>query len=226
MTVRQVGLVLCQGCGIGEGLDLGALEQVARKGEGVMHVARVAMACDECGGRALDAAVAAGAQAVVVAACSGRFHARAFLRAGCHTERVGLRELAVYSHDARHDDTQMLAEDMLRMGMARTRHMELPVPQSLQVERTVLVVGGGPSGLSAALGAARAGYDVELVEKHAQLGGWLRSWCCPRDLRIARSRTRTSTGCWRASPGSRAFAATARPAWCEPRASPASSTSS
>ena len=35
----------------------------------------------------------------------------------------------------------------------------------------VLVVGGGPSGLSAALGARRAGADVVLMEKFGCFGG-------------------------------------------------------
>ena len=36
----------------------------------------------------------------------------------------------------------------------------------------MLVVGGGISGLTAALEAAEAGYDVLLVEREAELGGW------------------------------------------------------
>jgi len=38
-------------------------------------------------------------------------------------------------------------------------------------ESDVLVVGAGPAGLGAAIGAARAGADVVLVEKHGCLGG-------------------------------------------------------
>jgi succinate dehydrogenase/fumarate reductase flavoprotein subunit len=40
-------------------------------------------------------------------------------------------------------------------------------------EPQVLVVGAGPTGLGAALGAARAGVDVLLVEKHGCFGGML-----------------------------------------------------
>ena len=174
--MAKAAVLICQGCNIASSLDVAALEKVAGKCEGVIHARSVPFLCDEAGTKAIEETLALGASSLVVAACASRFHTRAFAREGCHTERVGLRELVVYSHEPNHEDTQMLAEDMVRMGAARATRVEIPERQPLPVERTVLVVGGGPSGISAALGAARAGYQVVLVERQSELGGWLRSW--------------------------------------------------
>ena len=41
----------------------------------------------------------------------------------------------------------------------------------LSVSRTILVVGAGIAGMSAALEAAEAGYDIVVIEKEPYLGG-------------------------------------------------------
>src|SRR4051812_38136367 len=52
------------------------------------------------------------------------------------------------------------------------RRIALPPRQALLAGETdVLVVGGGPAGLGAALGAANAGVDVVLAERYGFLGG-------------------------------------------------------
>ena len=67
----------------------------------------------------------------------------------------------------------MLAEDYIRMGMARVKKVDLPEPYKLEtVSRKILVIGGGISGISAAIDAAKAGYDVTIVEKESSLGGY------------------------------------------------------
>ncbi len=48
-----------------------------------------------------------------------------------------------------------------------------PLPEET-ISRTMLVVGGGIAGITAALEAAAAGFDVVLVEKQPQLGGFLK----------------------------------------------------
>lgn len=49
------------------------------------------------------------------------------------------------------------------------RDYALPAPNG--VERRVLVIGGGPGGMEAAIAAAQRGFDVELWEKSDRLGG-------------------------------------------------------
>ena len=56
--------------------------------------------------------------------------------------------------------------------IAGERKVELPARLArLAAETEVLVVGGGPAGLGAAVGAAKAGASVVLVERYGFLGG-------------------------------------------------------
>src|SRR5262249_49783646 len=64
------------------------------------------------------------------------------------------------------------AEDNLRMGLVRAQKAAPPTPYTEANEHTVLVVGGGAAGISAATSAARSGFGVVLVEKEAALGGY------------------------------------------------------
>jgi quinone-modifying oxidoreductase subunit QmoB len=117
---------------------------------------------------------AEGFDRVAIAACSPRANAEVFTLDSAIVERVNLREQVAWSHAPNDEDTQAMAEDQLRMGIVKAQKTEPLAPLETAVERTVLVVGGGVSGLTAALGAAGAGCDTTLVEREAELGGWLR----------------------------------------------------
>ena len=103
-----------------------------------------------------------GASSLVIAACSPRFKTDEFHFEGCFTERVSLRELVVWSHEPNDEDTQMLAEDYLRMGIVRAQKAELPQPFEADIDKTILVVGGGLTGMTAAREAAQNGYERRL----------------------------------------------------------------
>ena len=86
--------------------------------------------------------------------------------------QVPFRDLAVWMHPANDEDSQMFAEDMVRMSVERMKHIAPPEASQNPVEKSVLVVGGGVAGMRAALGVARSGIKTVLVEKEDHLGGW------------------------------------------------------
>ena len=54
---------------------------------------------------------------------------------------------------------------------------------SIDMHSDVVVIGGGPSGMSAAIEAAKHGCDVTLIDKHSELGGHLR-WNRPYEIKM------------------------------------------
>jgi quinone-modifying oxidoreductase subunit QmoB len=171
----KVGVFICTGYGIGEALDIDALGKVATEELKVPFCKTV----DSCEGPDLEAInsdiVKEGLTKVVVAGISPRRYANDAFPDGVIVEKVALREHVVWSQPAGEEDTQMMAEDYLRMYIAKIQKME-PV-EAFQsedaIDKSILVVGGGITGITTALEAARTGYDVRLVEKTDKLGGWL-----------------------------------------------------
>lgn len=92
-------------------------------------------------------------------------------------ERVNLREQCGMCFPADDDEElkTLMAIDYINMGMLKLQKTLVPEPEMIETVRTVLVVGGGWTGLHAALHAAGAGADVVLLEKTDQLGGKART---------------------------------------------------
>lgn len=64
-----------------------------------------------------------------------------------------------------------MATDYVNMGMVRLQKTETPEPAAGSGVRRILVIGGGWTGMRAAMEAAATGYEVVLVEKADKLGG-------------------------------------------------------
>jgi len=108
-----------------------------------------------------------------VAACSQRVFPELFDFGGeVLTDRVNLREHVAWCHTPNDEDTQMLAEDHIRMGVARVRTVEPPEALIEESNKDLMVIGGGITGMTAAKSASAAGYKVALIEKEDRLGGW------------------------------------------------------
>ncbi|MDA8337043.1 MAG: FAD-dependent oxidoreductase [Peptococcaceae bacterium] len=172
---KKIGVFICTGCSIGEALDTEALARVATKEKKIPLCKKNAFLCGRQGAELIKQdVVAEGLEAVVIAACSPRINYDVFdFGPSTIVERVNLREQVVWSHPADDEDTQAMAEDYLRMGITKAQASELPVPYLAEnMVKSILVVGGGLAGLTAANEAALAGYRVVLVEKEPFLGGF------------------------------------------------------
>jgi quinone-modifying oxidoreductase subunit QmoB len=173
---KKVAVWICKGCEIGESLNIEAIEKVVTNECKVELCRTHSFLCGDEGVELIQKDIQGGVNTLVVAACSPRFNSDTFTFDGYFTDRVNLREHVVWSHAPNDEDTQMLAEDYLRMGIARAKRAQIPEVVFEEVDKTILVVGGGQSGMTAALEAARAGSDVVLVEKELWLGGWLKNF--------------------------------------------------
>jgi quinone-modifying oxidoreductase subunit QmoB len=188
---KKYGVYICEGCGLGESLDIEKLCDVPKE-EG-LAVKTCPILCGKEGVELLKKDIAGeGVNTLVIAACSRRVLFDVFRFDGCIVERVNLREQVVWSHprskypaateeqkddDEFIDHVQMMAEDYLKMGMARVEKVDLPEPYLLDTfSRKILVIGGGITGISAAIDAAKTGYEVTIVEKQSTLGGNAKTW--------------------------------------------------
>jgi len=174
-TSDRTDLFVCTGCGIGEALDterLAAVGNTELKHPGSVH----GPLCIPEGLAALrDSIASEDAKRVVIAACSERVNHDVFSPAALGVDMVGrvnIRELVAWSKPAGDPETQRLAEDYVRMGTQRLLWTRKPDRQERDIETALLVVGGGISGLTAALEAANSGHEVHLVERRSELGGW------------------------------------------------------
>jgi heterodisulfide reductase subunit A len=176
----RVGVFVC-GCG-GSIADMVGVPEIAAFAAGlpgVVHAEALPFACLPDGLHHIQRAMhALGLNRVVVAACSHRTHESLFQRmareAGLNpylAEMVNIREQCAWVHAADPEGATRKVKELVRVGAARIRLAQPLHKESRAPRRSALVVGGGVSGMTAALAIADSGYDVHLVEKADALGG-------------------------------------------------------
>ncbi len=170
----RVGVYICKGCEIGSAVDCDKLVSVANDDAKAALCKTHDVLCSAEGVNLIRSDIQSeNLDRVVVAACSGREFPELFdFGSGVLVDRTNLREQVAWCHPHGDEDTQMLAEDQIRMGVAKVQHSAPPEAFREETSKDILVVGGGMTGMTAAESAAKAGYHVTLVEKENQLGGW------------------------------------------------------
>jgi heterodisulfide reductase subunit A2 len=176
---NRVGLFLCHcGTNISEVVDLAELAEFAGRLDGVTVVRDRPFLCSESGQRQIQEDIAAlSLTHVVVAACSPLMHEETF-RQTCQAgglspfnlQMANIREHVSWVTTDRARATRkcktLVAAAVRRVGL----HHALEV-KKIEVAQSVLVVGGGITGLEAALRLAGAGKRVILVERQPSIGG-------------------------------------------------------
>ena len=114
---------------------------------------------------------------VVVSACSPRIHELTFRKAvenaGLNQymfEMANIREQVSWVHDNREEATEK-ALDLIKAAVNKVSYNEALDKRSVDINPATLVIGGGITGLSAAMELADSGNKVYLVEKAGSLGG-------------------------------------------------------
>jgi heterodisulfide reductase subunit A len=176
----RVGVFVCR-CypSIAGTVDTDAVADFAAGLPDVVHVEIMDYACLEEGQEQIQQVIEAqDLNRVVVAACSHRTHESLFQRivrqAGLNPyllEMANVREHCAWPHVDDPAGATREAKELVRVAAARARLAEPVHKQAIEPVRRALVIGGGVSGITAALNIADAGYDVTLVERELGLGG-------------------------------------------------------
>ncbi len=178
----RIGVMVCA-CGINIAglLDVDELADYARSLPDVVASKCHLFACSSAGQDELVELVREHKlNRVVVAACTPRTHEPVFrdslARIGFNPyllEMVNIRDQCSWVHTKDPLQAQEKARALLRMGVARARHLEPLQRGEAPMTRAALVVGGGIAGMQAASDLANQGFPVVLVEKSDSLGGRL-----------------------------------------------------
>jgi heterodisulfide reductase subunit A-like polyferredoxin len=119
---------------------------------------------------------------VVIAACSNRTHDALFQRTvrqvGLNPyllELVNLRDQCSTVHLEQPVMANRKAVEMVRVAVGRAMAAKPVNKLKFETQSTALIIGGGLSGMTAALAIADSGYDAILVERSDVLGGHLQN---------------------------------------------------
>jgi heterodisulfide reductase subunit A len=176
----RVGIFVCDcGLNIAGSVDCAAVAEFAKTLPHVACVVRNKYTCADPGQNEIKAAIHQHhLNRVVVASCTPRQHEPTFRQcvyeAGLNPylmEMANLREHCSWVHVGDKEGATDKAKDLVASAAARACFLQPQEEMSVPVTKAVLVIGGGVTGIEAALQLGDAGHKVILVEKEASIGG-------------------------------------------------------
>ena len=177
--MQRIGVFICWcGSNIAATVDVVKVAETIKEEPGVVFAANYQYMCSENGQQLIKQAIKEhNLTGIVVGACSPRMHEATFRKAA---EAAGLNPYMVEIANIRehcswiHKDMDEATEKaiiLVRTAIAKVKlNAPLMAGESPVVKRA-LVIGGGIAGIQAALDIADAGFEVDIVEKNATIGG-------------------------------------------------------
>jgi heterodisulfide reductase subunit A len=177
----RIGVFVCE-CGgnIGEVVDVKAVVDAAKNWPDVAVAKFHKYLCSKPAQEIItDSVKKENLDRVVVASCTPRMHLATFQSV---LERAGLNPYMLEFVNIREQDSWILgphpsqeatkkAISLIRGGYERSRELEPLQTISEKGSREILIIGGGISGITAALELGYLGYKVHLVDRKPSIGG-------------------------------------------------------
>ena len=176
----RIGVFVCHcGINIASVVDVEKVTEAVSREPGVVMASHSMYTCSDASLSAIrEKILEHRLNRVVVASCTPRTHEELFrdtLReAGLNPflfELANIRDQCSWVHAAEPDAATEKAIELVRMSIARARLLLPQVGESIEINQSGLVIGGGLSGMAAALSLADQGFRVHLIERESLLGG-------------------------------------------------------
>ena len=177
--MQRIGVFICWcGSNIAATVDVVKVAETMKSEPGVVFSANYQYMCSENGQQLIKQAIKEhNLTGIVVGSCSPRMHEATFRKtaeaAGLNpymVEIANIREHCSWIHKDIDEATEK-AIVLVRTAIAKVKlNAPLMAGESPVVKRA-LVIGGGIAGIQAALDIADAGFEVDIVEKNATIGG-------------------------------------------------------
>ena len=177
--MQRIGVFICWcGSNIAATVDLKKVAEVIKSEPGVVYSADYQYMCSENGQALIKSAIKEhNLTGIVVGSCSPRMHEATFRKtaeaAGLNpymVEIANIREHCSWIHKDIDEATEK-AVILVRTAIAKVKLNAPLLAGESPVVKRALVIGGGIAGIQAALDIADAGFEVDIVEKNATIGG-------------------------------------------------------
>jgi heterodisulfide reductase subunit A2 len=184
MTIPRIGVFICRcGINIGAYVNVPKLVEYVKTLPGVAYAEENMYTCSSDGLNKIKEAIKKHRlERIVVASCTPRTHEPLF-QATCEEagvnkylfEMANIRDQCSWVHMREPEKANKKAKDIVRMAVAKAALLEQGIEPEIDINPSTLILGGGVSGMRAALSLADQGFSVTVIEKEPSLGGKLRN---------------------------------------------------